>query len=347
MMKDKILLLVAMTQLVLCVHEREIILNEDYLTGGTCTLSCGNLPTPFHGKPHLTKAPYHCDTVKNCRLSTTGWNRDFVRCDYCKCICVTENPPKDVLVENVDKSFKEPDLYGTCTRTCVKSGLVRTDFEGCQEVRDCVKTKSGWTRGFVRCDYCQCKCINRRNPQKYTLKNIKYTLDTSMIKHNRPKSVAKSVIKNCSPIDQKSTRNIQYEDRRIVSVQTAKDLRQGLKLTVEASASIGKEGVAAFGVKTSLENSIEKGFTVTHGSTNWTTITDSQQAETTVPGRKMQTISIIGRNMEIDIPYSADLVTTYTDGVTRTRKTEGIFLGVETNQFEVNYSDFEDATRDC
>ena len=91
----------------------------------------------------------NCKTVKDCTKMSSGWTRGFVRCDYCKCLC---EDSRDVVPEVVEvtstKQFEEETLYGTCTGTCYKSGLVRTNIGGCKEVRNCVEAKHGWLSGL-------------------------------------------------------------------------------------------------------------------------------------------------------------------------------------------------------
>jgi len=341
-MITKILTSLVGLQLVLGAVERAVIFNEDYLIG-TCTGTCSEVPI-LHGKSHLTQAPHNCDTVKNCRLSSAGWNRGFRRCDYCKCTCVMNAPARDVKVVNKPISIEEPDLYDTCTGTCHKNGLVRTDFEGCHEVRDCRRSEYGWLRGFVRCDYCQCRCINNKYPEKYTLKNVRYVLNENAIRHDKPSTISETVIENCSSKEQEIARKITYEVGRSISVETTESLSTGTALTVEASArSIGPGFV--LGVLTSIEQDLVTGFSTRSGSANTTTITDSQEATATIPAASKLEVKVIGHSMKIDVQYTADLVTTYTDGFSETRRTSGVFSGVETNQFRVQFGKFEPSSK--
>ena len=164
---------------------REIIMNEDTLLG-TCTKSCGEVPTLYKKNG--------CDSITGCQLSSTGWNRGFVRCDYCRCTCNEDRDSKDIQVTTTHLSITEPDLLGTCKTTCDRTGLVRTSYRGCQEVRDCTKASNGWTRGFVRCDYCTCKCINRKEANKYTLKNIHYDLSASNLEEGAPIALTDTIL---------------------------------------------------------------------------------------------------------------------------------------------------------
>ena len=66
---------------------REIIMNENTLLD-TCTKTCEEIPT-LH-------------------LSSTGWNRGFVRCDYCRCTCNEDRNMKDIQVDTKLLSISEP-----------------------------------------------------------------------------------------------------------------------------------------------------------------------------------------------------------------------------------------------
>ncbi|KAK3260419.1 hypothetical protein CYMTET_30621 [Cymbomonas tetramitiformis] len=97
-------------------------MNEDDITG-SCTGTCADMPTKydFNG----------CKKLSGCTFSSGGWLRGFVDCDYCKCEC-EQDFEKDAVVTTGFVSTDEDELYGTCTGTCDKSGLVRTNFKGWQ-----------------------------------------------------------------------------------------------------------------------------------------------------------------------------------------------------------------------
>merc|ERR1711979_81224 len=181
--------------------ERTIIVNEETLMG-SCVGTCDSIGGPIHQNPAMLNDPYNCQTVKNCRRNSKGWEKGFVRCDFCECTCVDNRPSRDIEVVNKNKWFTEPALYGTCRTKCPKSGLVRTDMtygdETCQEVRDCRHARNGWTRGFVRCDHCQCDCINRKYAESYRLENVVYTLDESAIEIDKPIALKQTFIENDS-----------------------------------------------------------------------------------------------------------------------------------------------------
>ena len=164
---------------------RQIIVNEDTLLG-TCTRTCEKIPT-LHNKDG-------CVSITGCKLSSAGWNRGFVRCDYCRCTCNEDIDRKDIQVVTTLLSITEPKLLGTCTKTCDRKGLVRTSYQGCQEIRDCSRERKGWTRGFVRCDYCTCKCVNRKEANKYTLKNIHYDLSGSNLEEGAPIALTDTIL---------------------------------------------------------------------------------------------------------------------------------------------------------
>jgi len=332
MVAKKILILAVAIQLVLGAVEREVIINEDDLMG-TCTRTCGEVPT-IYGK--FKDDPLKCNTVKDCKFNSAGWDEGFVRCDYCKCTCVTDDPPGQVKLFEEPISVNEPDIYGTCTGTCWGSGLVRIHFKGCQELRDCQWSQNGWLRGFVRCDYCSCTCRNYKFPHSYKLKNVYYNMDELAIKHDKPQSISQSIIENCSNREQTVLKTVQYDKSTTVSMDTTEELSIGTTLTVEASFGFDKNSVT-----TSVAQSIGAGWTTGVGSANTSTVTESQQAQAVVGANEQLVVKIIGHNMFINIPYTADLETTYKDGSTDIKRTSGIFTGVDSTQFRVQYGEYQ------
>ena len=157
--------------------------NEDDLVD-SCEDTCSDVGVLDHEPDFLKK---HCEVVKECKHLSDGWIRGFVRCDYCQCRCRDSRPIVPATIDIMEKKqFTEPDLYGTCTTTCPKSGLVRTKFQGCEEVKDCYHSRDGWIRGFVRCDYCVCTCVNKVNVNGYKLRNARYNLDAANISPGKP-----------------------------------------------------------------------------------------------------------------------------------------------------------------
>jgi hypothetical protein len=164
----------------------KIIKNEDDLIG-TCTGTCNSIPV-LYGKAD-------CNKISNCALSSVGWNRDFVRCDNCVCDCERKGAKKDILVTTKYMQDNEAYLFRTCTGTCYHSGLVRTNYKGCSEVRDCKKAYGGWLRGFVMCNYCTCSCLSKAAAEKYSLKNVKYDMSQAHLKAlGRPIALATTTL---------------------------------------------------------------------------------------------------------------------------------------------------------
>merc|ERR1712136_623196 len=91
--------------------------------------------------------------------------------------CYTTDPNKrweycDPLgAEWRDIVANEAQLTNTCNDY---TGLVKTKFMGCDELRDCYKSRSGWLRGFVKCDYCLCTCVNHKFINSYKMVNVEY-----------------------------------------------------------------------------------------------------------------------------------------------------------------------------
>lgn len=137
------------------------------LKGLSCSGTCNNVGVVDSSmwliNPHIQRQ--YCITVKNCIRRSgdswlTMWNNS--PCSFCNCNCKARADQLigEIVKVETTKQITEPDLYGTCTGTCPRSGLVRTNFKGCNEVRNCRTERNGWLRWFVRCDYCLCDCIN-------------------------------------------------------------------------------------------------------------------------------------------------------------------------------------------
>jgi hypothetical protein len=169
------------------VDSRKVVLNEDELMG-TCSGTCEGIPVLYVKKG--------CKKISNCATNSIGWNRGIYRCDYCLCNCDedTTDENKDILVEKTPMSFVEYKLYDTCSGTCDKKGLVRTDFKDCQKVENCTTAANGYLSGVYRCDYCTCMCINKRDSNKYTLTNVKYDASKVNLKEGRPMALAQTIL---------------------------------------------------------------------------------------------------------------------------------------------------------
>ena len=164
---------------------RQIILNEDTLLD-TCTSTCDDMPT-LHNREG-------CVNITDCQLSSYGWTRGFVRCDYCRCTCNEDTDMRDTQVETTLLSITEDDLFDVCSTTCDRGGLVRTNYQGCQEIRDCSRESYGWTRGFYRCDYCTCSCVNRKYAREYTLTDVHYDLSGSSLEEGAPIALTDTIL---------------------------------------------------------------------------------------------------------------------------------------------------------
>jgi len=308
---------------------REIVANEDDLLY-TCTKSCSEVGTLSHQEIMLER---NCKTVKGCTTMSHGWTRGFVRCDFCRCQCEDsrQHIPEVVKVQS-KKEITEPDLYGTCTTKCPKSGLVRTNFKGCKEVRNCKHARNGWTRGFVRCDYCLCDCINYKTVASYRLEDVEYSLDEGNANVAKPSVLKRTYLENNTPNKQKLSRSVSYEYTNSIEVSTTLSLTTGLSLTVEAGVNVGIASASS-----STTASIEAGFESSMGEVTTESHTDTIEASMEVdPGQQCEML-VIGSVMTIDVPYTATIVKTYDDGSEDRESTSGIFGGVETTEFRVQY----------
>ncbi|XP_064635651.1 uncharacterized protein LOC135492890 [Lineus longissimus] len=308
----------------------KVVLNEDVLMG-TCTWTCDTIPD-LHNKEGCTK-------ISGCTLGSPGWVRGFVRCDYCKCDCEEDEEDRDVLVEKTKISTDEYELYGRCTGllfSCSRRGLVRSDFKGCHRVEDCSFAEPDALPDLFACDYCTCQCVNEHYANKYRMTNIKYDIENAHMKKGRPFALNKSTfLKNNGGISQTMTRVLTYTDSQTTAMETSKALQHGLTITVDAT--IGPFGVGSLG--TSVGNQLTKGFTQNAGQTNMTSRSDEIRATVRVEPYSSVNVTVIGFRIEVDVSYTADLVTEYTDGRTDTQQITGIYRNVDSSEAYVEYGE--------
>lgn len=308
-----------------CDADRQIIINEEDVQG-SCTGTCDSFGEIFEKKG--------CAKISGCRLSSEGWNKGFVRCDFCVCNCEEDLEGKDITVETKRVSVEEGDVLGTCTGTCDRSGLVRTNFMGCQEVRDCYKGSTGYTKGFVRCDYCTCTCINRRHAVSYELVNVQYDLNGMIVQNGKPTALSETILVNKDPNNPQVTQTtVSIKHSETETMETTESLQTGLTVTVSAKVTIEK----VFEVGTEVSTSITKGWEYTAGSSTTTERTFSVTPTIIVPAASSTSAIISGSVVKIDIPYTADLVKTFEDGTTFSSPTSGVYSDVETGRFTITY----------
>mgnify|MGYP003571974019 FL=1 len=301
-------------------------MNEDDLVN-SCTGTCDDLPTVNNKNG--------CKRIHSCKKNTEGWTRGTVRCDYCSCKCEKIGNPRDFTEKDEARTFTEPDLYGTCTGTCPKKGLVRTNWKGCSSVKNCGLDATGWTRGFVRCDYCSCTCTTKVYADRYSLENVVYDLSESATQENKDTLIgmAETIVANRGSHKQKTTRTLSFEVTSETTVTTSSSVEHGLEVTVSAGINLGE--IAQ--LSTAVTTSIKTGFTYEQGKTLSKKQTDSITAEVEVPPHSSVKVSIVGHRMEINVPYKADLVTTYKDGSTSRKQTTGTMTNVSVGKFRVQY----------
>ncbi len=212
------------------------IIKTEHELINTCTRNCYQIHTVFD--------KFGCDRVDHCGLASTGWTRGFHRCDYCQCECITDNPR----IEHVEDMIKnyytfratEPQLYGTCTNTCDKGGLVRTNYGRCDEVRDCRTQSRGWTRGFVRCDYCVCDCVEYAYAATYTMKNFEFSLGDIDTNKNTPSDVylGEVIVHNSESSEQVVSKTITTTLRSTSSWAMGESLSWGVSVNMEVGIGI-------------------------------------------------------------------------------------------------------------
>ena len=108
----------------------------------------------------------------------------------------------------------------------------------------------------------------------------------------------------------------------------------GLQVTVTATSGVPGLVEGSLAVSTSLKT----GFSYTAGSSSSETKQDQIRAEITVPPHSSIKATVVGTTVKIDVPYTADLVTTYKNGSKSTKKVSGVYTDVETTRFVVEYA---------
>lgn len=314
---------------VLLAHGRQIIATEDDLMD-TCERSCDEIGERYD--------KLGCKKVSKCVHNRDGWTRFLVRCDFCLCEC-EEIIDKPFVVVQSPMTTDEDALYDSCTGECTKSGLVRTNFAGYQEVRDCVYEAPGWIRGFVRCNICKCTGVNRKFVNKYTLKDMTYDFGavevTLLEPGSEPFVLGRTVLKNCGKEAQTVMRVISFSTSLSSSVETSKKLEAGVTLTIGKSVTAGS-GVQ-IGVSRSLAFQLTSGFTTTTGHTATNTTMDQVRAALFVKGGVQQKAYVVGRRSKVNLPYKATLETVYDDGSTKEEQVSGTYNGLDFASWEVIY----------
>ena len=307
-------------------RKTEIVLNEDTILG-TCVNTCEEIPELFNKQ--------NCDILSQCRLNSVGWNRGFVRCDYCSCVCTSNDDDKDTYQQTSHVSITEPDLYGTCTGTCdERRGVIRTNTRGCDQVRDCWKASNGWTRGFVRCDYCTCMCDKTFFAASYKLTEVEYDFSSLSTKDNEITGIAVTTLENDGDDTQTTSRRITVSRSSTTTVTNSHSMEAGLTVTV--GGSIGIPG--AIELSSSVAASITTGFTYEASTSDTVTSTDQVTAQIDVPGHSSIQATITGHQIDTDIPYTATLETSYA-GTTMTQYTpvSGIYTNIHISTYDVSY----------
>jgi hypothetical protein len=97
-------------------------------------------------------------------------------------------------------------------------------------------------------------------------------------------------------------------------------------------------GFGSLSVSASVSTTLSSGYSFTAGKNTQKSMADSFEAEIVVPPYSSINVSILGHIVKLNIPFTADMVTTYTDGSTRTKYVTGMYKSVESGHFRVSYS---------
>jgi len=318
-------------------REKEIVVNEDTLMD-SCTSTCEDIPT-INVHSTMVESPYYCEKVWGCSTMSNGWTRGFVRCDYCKCKCLDNRAVvPEIVKKTTKKELTEPNLYGTCTGTCSKSGLVRTNWEGCDEVRNCERNRKGWIRGFVRCDYCACDCVRHLKVNSYKMVDVRYDTSNAALDPGTIVGMAELVVKNEDyNTDQSVEQALGWTYEESQSLETEISVVTGLSVEVEAGVDI-----KLFTGSVTTTASLETGYTTTTGKVDTFSRENSLASTLNIPPRRRCSALVVGKKRKVDIPYTAVLVTIYDDNTEDRTNIEGTYNAVEMSDFHVTYPRCED-----
>ena len=309
----------------LAFESHKVVLNEGTIAG-TCFYDCDEFPV-FYEKNN-------CDRLDQCIFNSRGWRFrawSLVFCNYCECSCTTNIKPKVACPryeQSLCISITEPDLYDvTCTGTCSKSHIVRTNFHGCDVFHNCVKERSGWLRGFVRCDHCTCTCDRMWQPESNSFRDITYHYPASTTNVEVFNNILEIfAMVNFSNIPQYMTGTVTWNTASLTMVSTDSSLETGLTVTVEATAGIPDNSISA-----SVSQTITQGYTYETSNVNKvSTGVDAVLVEATVPARPVTHATIRGMRIGGELPFSAIIVTYFKDTqMTLAQDESGLYQNID------------------
>lgn len=164
----------------------------------------------------------------------------------------------------------------------------------------------------------------------YTIQNVVYHFDDRKIVANEPESISRTTLVNRGDSEQEAEREIEYEFAQEYSWGNSVGLEIGIETTVSAGVPFIANGEVTVSASTSMSQDWG-------GATSETT-TDTIAVEISVQPRSSKIAEIVGNRYTMDLPYTATLITHYTDGTTGTRgEFQGVFRGVEVNDIRVIY----------
>lgn len=304
----------------------EIVYNEEELLD-SCVHTCGTLPDRTN--------MFGCERISNCRFNKEGWNKGFVRCDWCSCQCRTSDDLPDQVIFSETKIIKEEtELFNTCTDTCEAPGIQFTNKFNCDQIRDCSKQRSGYIKGFVRCDYCECTCVTKVLPDRYRLENVHYKLDAMSTAKKDQLVVGTATFQNNKGYEVTFSRTIKIS----FTTERRWDLSEqyGTSLSVGASVGINALGVD-FSAETTLTTSFD--YTVEWGETTVSTVEDSVTQSIPVPAHSVAHAQVRGWRYKGSVPYTADLVTIYENGEESRKQVSGVLHEVSVTDFTASVGD--------
>ena len=308
--------------------DTNITLNEDDILG-TCVHECDEIPELLNNN--------NCDVLSQCSLSAEGYMEGLVRCDYCACTCTTNDNHTDSYDQITARTIAEPELDGTCNGVCsARIGVVKTDYRGCSQIRDCWKERKGWKSNSVRCDYCGCTCDKLFLAASYVLAEVKYDFGALLAMENDVSGISVTTLENNGDDPLNISIPLTIPQTSTTTVTTSHRLQAGLVVTVHGIA-----GVPTDTVNENVEETLIAGFTFSALTSQTDTTPVTITAEVEVPAHSYIEATITGHQCDIALPFTATLETSYMyedEDLTRMKSVTGVYNNIHIVRFHVSYS---------
>jgi len=166
-------------------------------------------------------------------------------------------------------------------------------------------------------------------PISYLVSNMQYTLTQSQLMNADPEYAGSFFIINKSSVQQTITQSgaTAYTETSTWSKSYA--TKTGVKTTFQTGIPFVVEG--------KVEVSEEFTYTYTFGDTKSTAKTTTQTVNVNVPSQRQIKVVFTAKKTTVDLPYSATIITTFSNGATKSEQIHGTYKGVCLLSLEATY----------